>query len=157
MLDSMLSSLLSQARDTHYEFLGVPPSADVEQIKAAYRKLSKLYHPDSTPLPLEMAAEKFLRLKKAYNILSSVEERRVYDQALAQEVSRQQGDGFIWPYEADRTQRGSSSETISKKASPKVNDGYVELDGQMQTALLFDFFAFFVAFCSIIYVAFFKQ
>ena len=44
-------------------FLGVSADAELEEIKSAYRRLSKLYHPDTTQLPLEIAAQKFMRLK----------------------------------------------------------------------------------------------
>lgn len=83
-----------------YRYLGLTPDADTEDIKAAYRRLSKTYHPDTTALPLEVAAQKFVRLKEAYTVLSSEQERRFYDWQLAQEVSKRQGGRFIWPYEA---------------------------------------------------------
>ena len=44
-------------------YLDVSSDAELEEIKSAYRRLSKLYHPDTTQLPLEIAAEKFMRLK----------------------------------------------------------------------------------------------
>lgn len=44
-------------------YMGISADAEVEEIKFAYRRLSKLYHPDSTQLPLEIAAQKFMRLK----------------------------------------------------------------------------------------------
>jgi curved DNA-binding protein CbpA len=44
-------------------YMGVSPYSELEEIKAAYRRLSKLYHPDTTQLPLEIAAQKFMRLK----------------------------------------------------------------------------------------------
>ena len=37
------------------------------------------YHPDTTALPIEVAAAKFLQLKEAHRVLSSQEERRLYD------------------------------------------------------------------------------
>ncbi|KAG0577037.1 hypothetical protein KC19_5G126700 [Ceratodon purpureus] len=57
------ASILDQASDSHYTYLGVSSNAELEEIKSAYRRLSKLYHPDSTQLPLEIAAQKFMRLK----------------------------------------------------------------------------------------------
>ncbi|MCH1932992.1 J domain-containing protein, partial [Shewanella sp. A25] len=55
-------------------------------IKAAYRRLSKEYHPDTTSLPLREASEPFIRLREAYNVLSREESRRFYDWTLAQEA-----------------------------------------------------------------------
>lgn len=44
-------------------FLVVPPNADLEEIKAAYRRLSKEYQPDTTSLPIKTTLEKFMRLR----------------------------------------------------------------------------------------------
>lgn len=44
-------------------YMGISSDAELEEIKSAYRRLSKQYHPDSTQLPLEIAAQKFMRLK----------------------------------------------------------------------------------------------
>jgi hypothetical protein len=66
---SQLQQILSGATSCRY--LGVSADAELEEIKAAYRRLSKEYHPDSTSLPLEVAAEKFLRLKVSF-VLPSI-------------------------------------------------------------------------------------
>ncbi|URE11112.1 DnaJ domain [Musa troglodytarum] len=58
----------------------------MEEIKAAYWRLSKEYHPDTTSLPLKAASEKFIQLREAYNVLSYEDNRRFYDWMLAQEV-----------------------------------------------------------------------
>lgn len=59
-----------------YEILGVPRDASQEDIKKAYRKLSKTTHPD-TP---EGSAEKFAPISMAYRILSDPEKRAKYDE-----------------------------------------------------------------------------
>jgi hypothetical protein len=157
-----LRGLLAAAPDSHYGYLGVSADAELEEIKAAYRRLSKEYHPDSTSLPLEVAAEKFLRLKKAYDVLSSEEERRLYDWQLAQMYSSVQGGRFIWPYEADRTQRGYGSRPPPTVRQEPVNADTLggrnmPLSGQAQTALAFDVFALFVSLLAILYASFFKH
>lgn len=48
-------------------------------IRRTYRELSKLYHPDTTNLPLEEAKQKFQRLNEAYGILANPERRSLYD------------------------------------------------------------------------------
>jgi len=68
------------APKTHYDTLGVKPTASVQDIRRAYRDLSKLYHPDTTTLPAAVATEKFQRLNEAYATLSSPERRLAYDQ-----------------------------------------------------------------------------
>lgn len=44
-------------------YMGISADAEIEDIKAAYRRLSKQYHPDTTSLPMEIAAQKFIQLK----------------------------------------------------------------------------------------------
>jgi len=66
-----------KAKD-YYEILGVPRSASLREIKKAYRKLVKLYHPDLFPND-ERKEEKFRLIKKAYEVLSNKEKREAYD------------------------------------------------------------------------------
>jgi hypothetical protein len=65
--------------ETYYDRLGVKPTASPQQIRQAFRELSKLYHPDTTTLPAEEATEKFQQLNEAYGILSSPDRRWTYD------------------------------------------------------------------------------
>ncbi len=65
--------------NSHYGLFGLHPSASVIEIRRVYRRLSKMYHPDTTNLPSEEAKQKFQRLNEAYSILSNPERRSVYD------------------------------------------------------------------------------
>ncbi|NLU31153.1 MAG: DnaJ domain-containing protein [Clostridiaceae bacterium] len=67
-----------QYRD-YYEILGVPRDATQDQIKKAYRKLAKAYHPDAHPGSKEHE-EKFKQINEAYEVLGNPENRRKYDQ-----------------------------------------------------------------------------
>ena len=62
----------------YYEVLGVSKTASDAEIKSAFRKLAKKYHPDVSTE--ENAAEKFKECQEAYAVLSDPEKRRQYDQ-----------------------------------------------------------------------------
>lgn len=62
-----------------YTLLGLRPNASVQDIRRAYRDLSKLYHPDTTELESAIATVKFQALNEAYATLSSPEKRLAYD------------------------------------------------------------------------------
>ena len=70
--------MAEQKRD-YYEVLGIAKDASDDDIKKAYRKLAKKYHPDSHPGDKE-TEEKFKEASEAYAILSDPEKRQRYDQ-----------------------------------------------------------------------------
>lgn len=62
----------------YYAILGVPRDADEKDIKKAYRRLAREYHPDMNPNN-PRAEEKFKELNEAYEVLSDAEKRQRYD------------------------------------------------------------------------------
>jgi len=64
----------------YYAILGIPRSASVEDIRRAYREAALRLHPDKNPG--EEAAELFLQVNRAYEVLSDGEQRSAYDQQL---------------------------------------------------------------------------
>ena len=69
---------MAEKRD-FYEVLGVSKDASTDDIKKAYRKLARKYHPDLNKDNPE-AAEKFKECSEAYSVLSDEQKRAQYDQ-----------------------------------------------------------------------------
>jgi molecular chaperone DnaJ len=67
----------SEKRD-YYEVLGLSKDASLNEIKLAYRKLARMYHPDVNKEDPK-AKEKFIELQEAYEVLSDENKRRNYD------------------------------------------------------------------------------
>ena len=83
---------MADKRD-YYEVLGVSKDASEDEIKKAYRKLAKKYHPDVNKAA--DAAEKFKEVNEAYEVLSDSQKRSTYDQfGFAGMDGSQAGSGF---------------------------------------------------------------
>ncbi len=68
------------AKRDYYEVLGVNKNATDEELKKAYRKLAKQYHPDANPDNKAEAEAKFKEVNEAYETLSNPQKRQMYDQ-----------------------------------------------------------------------------
>lgn len=66
------------ARRDYYDVLGVPRSASEKDIRQAYRKLARQYHPDLNPND-KQAEAKFKEIGQAYEVLGEVDKRKLYD------------------------------------------------------------------------------
>lgn len=103
----------------HYQKLRVDSKATGKEIKQAYRKLAKIYHPDTHHLNAEIAeagSEEMIQINAAYEILSNPQARRRYDQELKlgtdyQELSQRQS----------RTAQ-ASQEYVRRRRANKVQD-----------------------------------
>lgn len=71
--------MAEQKRD-YYEVLGVSKTATDDELKKAFRKLAKQYHPDANPNNKEEAEAKFKEVNEAYEVLSDKQKRNMYDQ-----------------------------------------------------------------------------
>jgi molecular chaperone DnaJ len=78
-----------------YETLGVAKNASADEIKKAYRKLARQYHPDKNPGD-SAAEEKFKEVQNAYDLLSDDEKRQQYDRFGSANGRGPGGGGFNW-------------------------------------------------------------
>jgi curved DNA-binding protein CbpA len=95
----------------YYAILGVPFGATLTEIKRAYRKLAKQYHPDVNNNP--DAAERFRELTEAYDTLTDPDRRRRYDRLYGTHTGSNTGPGDAW---------GNYTRTGTKAANGSAND-----------------------------------
>jgi len=77
----------------YYKILGVPPESDIKEIKSAYRKLARKYHPDMNSEP--GAEDKFKEVAEAYEVLKDAGRRAEYDEL--RQYGGRAGGGFEPP------------------------------------------------------------
>jgi curved DNA-binding protein len=95
-------SLMALEYKDYYKVLGVPREAGEDDLKKAFRKLARQYHPD-TAKDKKTAEEKFKEINEAYEVLGDKEKRRRYDEL---GPAWQQGAGFHPPPGAEGFGRG---------------------------------------------------
>ncbi|KAH9454042.1 hypothetical protein Pst134EB_014138 [Puccinia striiformis f. sp. tritici] len=121
-----------------YKILGVSRQAELADIKRAYRKLSKKWHPDKNPNN-EEAHQKFLELSESWEILSDTELREVFDTRGEEGLKRHregggdQGEGFDFFSQffgggGGGGGQGRAKKNAKKKGQTMVTDMEVELE-----------------------------
>src|SRR6202047_2343559 len=71
--------MATTTKQDYYELLGVSRKANAKEIRSAFRKLARKYHPDLNPGD-KTSEEKFKQLQEAYDVLSDTKKRQMYDQ-----------------------------------------------------------------------------
>jgi curved DNA-binding protein len=116
-----------QYRD-YYQTLGVQKTASSDEIKKAYRKLARKFHPDVNPND-KTAENKFKEINEAYEVLSNAEKRKKYDQFGSQwqqyERSGGRPEDFNWaPWASQRGGgQGRTTRTMSQEEFEQMFGG----------------------------------
>lgn len=95
----------------YYKILGVSKDASADDIKKAYRKLARKYHPDLNPNDKE-AEKKFKEINEAHEVLSDAEKRKKYDQY-----------GADWKH-ADQFEQGKQQQQYRQQGNPYAGGEY---------------------------------
>ncbi len=99
----------------YYKILGVKKGATEKEIKKAYRKLAKKYHPDNNPGD-KASEDKFKEINEAYEVLKDPEKRKQYEELGANWQAYQQGGGDWRQY--TQQNRGGGGQTFHFEGDP---------------------------------------
>jgi DnaJ-class molecular chaperone len=114
------------AKRDYYEILGVPKTASETEIRSAYRKLARKFHPDATKNDPK-STERFKEAQEAYEVLSDSAKRKTYDE-IGHEHPNAAGGGDPW--ETFRRQQQTRGNTRSWQGGPGVSVEDFDLGGQ---------------------------
>ncbi len=133
------------AKQDYYELLGVSRDASESDIKRAYRRLAKKYHPDANP-DNEEAEQKFKEATEAYEVLSDSQKRQQYDQfghSAFEQGGAGGGGGFGFDFDMDDLFGGAFGDIFGGGGSRRRRSGPVQgADIRQSVSLTFEEAAF---------------
>ena len=103
---------------SHYETLGVPKSASLDEIKKSFRKLSMKYHPDRKTE--DACAEKFKAIANAHSVLANTIERKRYDRDLAEDL--------LWRRGMSSSSNRNNAAAWGRNVKPPKPNGHVFIE-----------------------------
>lgn len=110
------------SNSNHYDTLDVSPKATAAEIKQAYRRLAKLFHPDSKRETAD--PEKIIQVNAAYEVLADPNRRRSYDQQLRSPQSQ--------PHRRNRQQRTADAQQHYQRYRQTAQDADAQLSDWLQ-------------------------
>lgn len=119
---------------TYYELLGVSPEATKDEIKAAYREIARVYHPDShffddivgNAPPTPDDSDVFKTVTNAYNILTDEQKRAEYDRILPKGLADWDSEAGNWDRPGKRPAASRGEQTDSRRAQAFGTFGRVQ-------------------------------
>ncbi len=118
----------------YYKILGVQPNAGEKEIKSAFRRLARQYHPDVNPDD-PRAEERFKEINEAYEVLSDPEKRKKYDQMRQQyeawQRSGRPGGQFDWSRWVNAGRPTGRGGVHVQYVSPEDLGGFEDLFGEL--------------------------
>ena len=125
-----------------YTILGLAPGASVSDVKRAYRRLSRRYHPGINPG--DRAAEAmFQRISEAYETLVDADRRRAYEQTQTRPAARVDAppafSGFDFSVKAHGSQAATFSELFAEALHPATHQGSPQAGADLHAALTLTF------------------
>jgi curved DNA-binding protein CbpA len=116
----------------YYSILQLDENATQDEIKQAYHRMARLFHPDNFKGSQEDAAEQMSKVNEAYQTLSDIDKRAAYDAELKLKRGKSSYDGDRWDTTNNNSSRysGTTTSSANESASATPKDDYVNANNQ---------------------------